>query len=456
MALTRVTLPCAAQTPPFTTDVVKTAPRAAAKPVLSQPSPWDALPHGGAEASPWTALAPRISPPAQPGEGVAVRHVLLKGDAQRAEIVLTLAQRTPVSVFALNAPDRVVVDGAGFNFETTSETVPRSRLLLRAPRAGALLPTTGRMIFDADGPVRLVSIVGKPAGDSVDVTIVVERGTRGKAAVPGEPLLWGGSDASPVLVPLPQTATAGLPVVVIDPGHGGIDPGAVTDQGVLEKDVVFAVAMQLRALLVARGRIRPVMTRDSDAAVRLDRRIAVAQDHKARLFVSLHADAYAGQGGASVRGGAVYVLGADASNAAARALAERENTADARAGVAGADGPNLAVDGILADLTMRETSALSQRLQAGLVQSLKRSILLAREPARAAAFRVLKQAETPAVLIELGYMSNGQDVALLQSPEWQLSVASRIADAIEAFLAPAFLAPGFLAPGTNPSHAQQR
>jgi N-acetylmuramoyl-L-alanine amidase len=415
-----------------------------------QPSPWAPIagskgPTKSAEpTSPWAAISPQITRPPRPDaagqdERVVVRHIELRGDSRRAEIVLTMARRTVVSAFALESPNRIVIDGTGFDFEATKENFPRLRMLVGAPRFGALTATTGRLLFDATAPVRVLSITGKPVGDAVQLTITVVPATQDQVVDAGTPVLWGEVVPPPATPAAAQYALPGsknaLPLVMIDPGHGGIDPGAVTDQGVFEKDVVLGVSLRLRSLLEARGRVQVAMTRQGDETVRLDQRVAAAAEQRANLFISLHADTYAGQGGASVRGGSIYVLGAQASNAAARALADKENTADIRAGISSADSADHAVDGILADLTVRETSALSHTLQDALVQSLRRSILLAREPARAAAFRVLKQAETPAVLIELGYMSNGQDVALLQSPEWQAAVAARIADAVDTFLA---------------------
>ena len=226
------------------------------------------------------------------------------------------------------------------------------------------------------------------------------------------------------------------PLLIIDPGHGGIDPGAVADLTVLEKDVVLAVARRLKSLLEARGKVRVALTRQADETVPLDKRVSIARMAKADLFISLHADTFAGEVGASIRGGSVYVLGAQASSAIARALADKENAADQRAGIVGTSaGGDVAVEGILADLTARETQTLSHAFQDALVRNLRRSILLAREPARAAAFRVLRQSEIPSVLVELGYMSNSQDIALLQLADWQTAVAARIADAVEAYFA---------------------
>lgn len=422
--------------PPFKTETIRPDQGRQVRP----PEPTAQVPPANAEpVSPWSVLAPDIASPPTSDTPVHVRRLELRGDLRRTDILLTISRRTAMAAFALAAPERVVIDGAGLDFSGVVEVPARGRSLVAAPRVGPLTSSTGRLLFDAAGPVRVVSMTGKPVGNAVELTISVLPAGRQAGLAP--PIVWGtASDAVPPSIPGPGIAplpASARPVVMIDPGHGGIDPGAVSDQGILEKDVVLAVALRLRAMLEARGRVAPLMTRQADVTVRLDQRVATAEAQKASLFISLHADTYDGAGSASVRGGSVYVLAAEASNAAARALAEKENTADLRAGVAGAAVADHAVEGILADLTMRETQALSHAMQASLVNHLQRSILLAREPARAAAFRVLKQAETPAVLIELGYMSNGQDFALLQSAEWQSGVAARIADAVDAYFAKA-------------------
>jgi N-acetylmuramoyl-L-alanine amidase len=240
----------------------------------------------------------------------------------------------------------------------------------------------------------------------------------------------------------PVKAGRTKPVIVIDPGHGGIDPGAVGPGAgggqVLEKHVVLAVARQLGGVLLASGRYEVVLTRSGDTFVPLDQRLRQSLRLKADLFISIHADSVAENVDAqTVRGASIYTLSDQASDEQARQLAEKENAADAVAGViAAADSDQDQVRNILVDLMKRETASYSADFRALASTELGRRIAMAREPQRSAAFRVLKQTEVPSVLIELGYMSNAQDQKFLQSAAWQAQVAGSIKAAVDRFFAP--------------------
>jgi N-acetylmuramoyl-L-alanine amidase len=231
------------------------------------------------------------------------------------------------------------------------------------------------------------------------------------------------------------------PLIVIDPGHGGVDPGAVGPSAsgapVLEKVVVLAVAKLLAATLLASGRYDVVMTRSGDTFVPLDQRGAQSRRLGADLFISIHADSVAANSRAQdVRGATVYTLSDQASDEQARMLADKENAADQTAGlpaVAALDQDQ--VRSILVDLMRRETSEFSTAFRGIVTAELAQRIAMAREPQRAAAFRVLKQTEVPAVLIELGYMTNAQDQKLLQSAAWQSQVAGALSRSIDSFFA---------------------
>jgi N-acetylmuramoyl-L-alanine amidase len=228
-------------------------------------------------------------------------------------------------------------------------------------------------------------------------------------------------------------ATAPLPLVMLDPGHGGKDPGAIGVSGTYEKHVALATAQELARRLAASGRYRVSLTRQTDDFIPLDDRVGIAQAHGAQLFMSIHADALVDHG---VRGASVYTLASNASDAQTAALAARENAADRYAGVAAADiSPHVAQ--ILASLVQHETRAGSARLQQSAVGSLGRDVPLLENPARHAAFAVLKAVDIPSVLVEMGFMSNARDEAALRQAPHRAAVAVALQRAIDMYFASA-------------------
>jgi N-acetylmuramoyl-L-alanine amidase len=218
-------------------------------------------------------------------------------------------------------------------------------------------------------------------------------------------------------------------VVVIDPGHGGVDPGAIGRGGTTEKRVVFDLSLVLRDLLSETGRYEVHLTRDEDTFVSLRDRVDFARRHAADLFIAVHADSLRRR---SVRGGTVYTLSERASDREAEELARRENRADLISGV------NLGVEsdevtGILLDLAQRETNNLSVRFARTVVASLDGVTHLTRNPHRVAGFRVLKAPDVPSVLLEIGYISNSDDETLLASQAWRKKVAKALVAAIDAY-----------------------
>ena len=230
--------------------------------------------------------------------------------------------------------------------------------------------------------------------------------------------------------PMPPANAAELPLIVIDPGHGGLDPGARASNGTQEKDVVFDFSHGLQTRVEATGRYRVMMTRASDVFIPLDERVKIARDAGASLFISIHADTIGYETGIS---GATVYTGADkASDRQAARVADSENRADAAAGIEPAqDDPG--VSEILFDLTRRETRAYSHVFARTLIGYLRNASRMNKNPHRSAGFRVLKAPDVPAVLLELGYLSSEKDLANLVAPEWRQKAADNVLRAIDDF-----------------------
>lgn len=222
-----------------------------------------------------------------------------------------------------------------------------------------------------------------------------------------------------------------VPLVILDPGHGGKDPGAIGVSGTYEKHIALAAAQELQRQLSATGRMRVELTRTRDVFIPLPTRVAIAQRKGAALFVSMHADALLDH---SVRGASVYTLGDHATDAQTASLATRENNAD-RFGGAAQHGTSPEVARILASLVREETRAGSVRMAQEVVGALKQDTRLLQNPQRQAAFVVLKAADIPSILVEMGFMSNREDEAALRQPAHRAKVAGAMKRAIEAYFA---------------------
>jgi N-acetylmuramoyl-L-alanine amidase len=224
-------------------------------------------------------------------------------------------------------------------------------------------------------------------------------------------------------------------VVMIDPGHGGIDGGAISGANVVEKDIVLQVARHLKGALDSRRSYDVRLTRAGDSFVSLDQRVAMSQAAGADLFISIHADSVGDAAVArTAHGAAVYTLSETASHEAARRLADKENAADAAGGLTGQeDGEVAQVNSILADLVKRETQSFSSEFKSLLINRLRPTQMLGRDPSRAAAFKVLRQMQTPTVLVELGFLSHEMDAQQMQSADWQRRIAAAIAMAVDTY-----------------------
>lgn len=227
----------------------------------------------------------------------------------------------------------------------------------------------------------------------------------------------------------PPPRVGPLPLVMLDPGHGGKDPGAIGVSGTYEKHVAFATAQELKRQLEAGGRCRVALTRSRDVFIPLPGRVAIARDHGAALFMSMHADAVSDH---SVRGASVYTLSDMASDPQTAALAARENSVDRLGPALGGVPPDVAQ--ILASLVRKETREGSARAARQVVGALQPDVGLLGNPARHAQFAVLKASDVPSVLVEMGFMSNLLDEAALRRAEHRIRVAAALRHAVEAYL----------------------
>ncbi len=239
----------------------------------------------------------------------------------------------------------------------------------------------------------------------------------------------------------PYGDAAELPMVVIDPGHGGHDPGAISAQKVQEKAITLAIAKLLKQHIEKSGIARVELTRSTDVFLPIEARVEFARKRKARLMISLHADSlehnpFIGQGGsenARIRGATLYTMSETASDPETAAYAERENNADVSVGTSTPQ-ESATVHDILTELMTRETHVLSQHFASSLMGELKPFVNMSKIPLRSARFRVLKAPDVPSVLFEMGYLSNVEDAKLLTSDIWRGAIATATTQAVKGYV----------------------
>ena len=328
--------------------------------------------------------------------------------------------------YVLDDPARVVVDLPETAFVLDPAVGRTGAGLVRGFRFGSFAPGKSRVVIDLGGPVRIARVSSGPTQAGGAFRLAIELGASDTASFRAAA---SESRRMLALTAVPARPDPSRPLVVLDPGHGGADLGAST-RDVQEKTLVFDFARALAARLDAGGEVRCLLTRTDDSFVPLGDRVRIAEEANASLFVSIHADTLSET---SVQGATVYTLSDRASDAQAARVAETENAADTAGGLIDkAEAAGL--HDILSDLTRRETRVLGRSFARNLVTAWRDVGELNKNPLRSAGFRVLKAADFPSVLFELGYLSNPGDVKNLSSPEWREKAVAKVATAIERFL----------------------
>lgn len=401
----------------------------------------------------------------------------------KTQITIELTDKLPFSLFSLADPYRIVLDLPELQWTARAQSAGSATGLVSGYRFGLFQPGNSRFVLDLQQPARVTqAYYAASPGKSERLVLELIRtgrdsflasaGFQGRSKPSTRPDLgWPDLTAKPV-APLPRIAAVmpmpnprrlllppgtprspgqlepgqsflppTLPVpetpsirrrrtVIIDAGHGGVDPGAITARGVYEKDIVLDVARRLRRLLEREQSYNVAMTRDSDVFVQLSDRVQKARNAEADLFISIHADMLESP---NIRGASVYTLSEQASDDEAAALAVKENSADMIAGVSFDNETDELVKSILIDLAQRETTNKSVYFAKLLLPELNNAGKLLKNSHRFAGFRVLKAPDVPSVLVELGLLSNQVDVKNLTSSSGRDRLALALKKAIDAY-----------------------
>jgi N-acetylmuramoyl-L-alanine amidase len=407
------------------------------------PAPQLSAPPAAAGQTPPVVQKPGRGPAAPPSTtatGPEVRAITLSGDSARTVLSLSTSASFEATIFLLANPPRVVIDARDVRFALPPQTGSTGLGLVSKFRFGALAPGQSRIVIETTGPVAtgaLSETRKTGAGRILELVLTPTDEAAFSQAVAQSPAAQLRRAPEP---PAPAEPTAprrgDRRVVVIDPGHGGIDNGAVGSLAAPEKDVVLKFAHILRKKLRADRRYEVLMTREIDVFIPLDERVQFARQHNCDLFVSLHTDSVPPEyAHLDVRGATVYTLPTGGADKLAKALAEKENRSDAAAGFEQPLDAEPEVANILGDLMRRETGSRTLHFAKALLGTMGKATTMTREPHRRATFRVLRAPDVPSVLIELGYLSNKHDEQLLVAADWQDKVATSIARAIELYFA---------------------
>ena len=364
---------------------------------------------------------------------VAVKDIRLGVTAERTRLVLDLGAKVDFDIFLLARPRRVVVDLPSLAWPTDQPTVDG---LVQKIRFGQFTADKSRLVIDAKGPVRVAKSFLLPPSSGLPHRLVIDLVKTGNKEFADQvakdrAAKRSAKKAAPAptpFTPKPRKQANSKPVIVLDAGHGGVDPGALGRKA-REKSVTLNFTRELAKQLRKTGKYKVYLTRNRDIYIPLRQRVNIARKHNADLFISIHADAIKRK---NVRGMSIYTLSETASDKEAAALAKKENQSDIIAGIDFADQPP-EVANILIDLAQRETKNLSVKFANLVVDNARGKTRLLDRTHRFAGFRVLKAPDVPSVLIELGFLTNRSDEKQLLSTAWRRKVAGALVNSVNGF-----------------------
>lgn len=350
----------------------------------------------------------------------------------RTRFVVETSTRPHPSISATARPSQIVITLPGRHFVRASRPAHGTGLVRDIDYRMAKGGKGAQIVLSTGKPATIANMfVMEPSGGKAVYRLVIDLAAgapangpvlatpRQQRVAPRPVLAASAAPAAKSMQRMITPPTAGQPVVVIDPGHGGVDPGAIGRKGEYEKTIVLGIAQELKRNLRADGRYKVVMTRDSDVFIPLGERVKIARRAGASLFLSIHADTISDH---AVHGAGVYTLSASASDAQAAALAAKENSADEIAGINLRDTSD-EISSILIDFAQHHTQERSARLAGMLVPRIGTAINMRERSHRSAGFRVLKAPDVPSALVEVGYLSNPSDEAILDSAKGRAAIA---------------------------------
>ena len=380
-----------------------------------------------------TLLSSSLAVVAAESATVAVKDIRLGVTAERTRLVLDLGAKVDFDIFLLDRPRRVVVDLPSLAWPTDQPTVDG---LVQKIRFGQFTADKSRLVIDAKGPVRVAKSFLLPPSSGLPHRLVIDLVKTGNKEFADQvakdrAAKRSAKKAAPAptpFTPKPRKQANSKPVIVLDAGHGGVDPGALGRKA-REKSVTLNFTRELAKQLRKTGKYKVYLTRNRDIYIPLRQRVNIARKHNADLFISIHADAIKRK---NVRGMSIYTLSETASDKEAAALAKKENQSDIIAGIDFADQPP-EVANILIDLAQRETKNLSVKFANLVVDNARGKTRLLDRTHRFAGFRVLKAPDVPSVLIELGFLTNRSDEKQLLSTAWRRKVAGALVNSVNGF-----------------------